>query len=396
MSTTTIQRITIQEAGEVAYRLATYAFLHTPPLPNKEEYISRGSARRGVVYYAAYEDNQAVAMAAHHAMTQSVRGKLFPASGLSAVVTDPSARRKGLAKRVVQKLLSDIREEGFAFSCLYPFRESFYERLGYIPFPRPRFVHFTPNALEPLLKKDLGGQVECCLNTDRGKWEDYFTFCRKLQAGMHGMTVFDHVTPIFKDYNERWLALAKVNGETVGAVVYSFEGETISQFSLRAVNFYYTTPQGRFLLLEWLARHLNQASQIELWLAPNDYPDTWFTDLDYTNGIMTKPPMGRVLDVASIAGMQTGSGRFTARITDSYCPWNEGMWTFESCGDGLTVQPGSHPDCDLTIQGLSALVYGVNDPAELAFRGWGEPSTGVQEVMREMFPRKVPYIHERF
>lgn len=396
MSTPTFQRITIQEAGEVAYKLATYAFLHTPPLPNKEEYIGRGSARRGVIYYAAYEEGQAMAMAGHHAMTQNVRGKLFPASGLFAVATDPSARRKGLARQVVQKLLSDMRVEGFAFSCLYPFRESFYERLGYVPYPRPRFVQFSPDALEPLLKKDLGGQVECCLNSASEKWGEYFAFCRKVQAGMHGMTVFDNVTPIFKDYNERWLALAKVNGETVGAAVYSFEGEVITQFILRAYNFYYTTPQGRFLLLEWLARHLYQASQIELWLAPDDYPDTWYTDLDYTNGIMTKPPMGRVLDVARIGGMQTGSGRFTARTIDSYCPWNEGVWTFECCGDGLVVRPGGRPDCDLTIHGLSALVYGVNDPAEFAIRGWGNPPPELQTTLRDMFPRKVPYIHERF
>jgi len=393
--TITIKRITAEEGGEVAYKLATYAFMHTPPLPNKEEFTKRGSARRGVDYFAAYEDSQPVAMAGHHDMTQNVRGKIYPTSGLFMVATDPSARRKGLARKVIQKLLSDMRDEGFMFSALYPFRESFYERLGYVPYPRPRFVHFTPSAVEPLLKKDLGGQVECCLNSENGKWEEYFDFCHKLQSGLHGMTVFDNTTPIFKEINERWLALAKVDGETVGAMVYSFEGEIITQFILRAWNFYYTTPQGLYLLLEWIARHLNQASQVELWLAPDDYPDTWYTDFDYTNGSMTKPPMGRVLDVARIGGMQVGPGKFTAQIVDPYCPWNEGTWIFESCGE-LAVKPGSQPDCKLTIQGLSALVYGVNDPAELAYRGWGELPAQIQSVMRSMFPRKVPYIHERF
>jgi len=39
--------------------------------------------------------------------------------------------------------------------CLYPFRESFYERLGYVTFPQPRTARFSPQALLPLLKVKL-------------------------------------------------------------------------------------------------------------------------------------------------------------------------------------------------------------------------------------------------
>ena len=62
----------------------------------------------------------------------------------------------------------------------------------------------------------------------------------------------------------------------------------------------------------------------------------------------------------------------------------------------LTVSRGRTADCDLTIQGLSALVYGVNDPAEFAIRGWGNPTPDVQASMRAIFPPLVPHLHEIF
>ena len=106
--------------------------------------------------------------------------------------------------------------------------------------------------------------------------------------------------------------------------------------------------------------------------------------------------MGRVLDVAGIGGMHTGPGRFSARILDPLCPWNEGVWQFETAGGELHVSPGGRAGCDLTIQGLSALVYGTHDPNDLPLRGWGNPTAELQAELRALFPPRVPYVHEVF
>jgi hypothetical protein len=54
------------------------------------------------------------------------------------------------------------------------------------------------------------------------------------------------------------------------------------------------------------------------------------------------------------------------------------------------------PDCELSIQGLSALVYGTQDPGDFAVRGWGDPSPEVQAAMRTLFPPATPHLHELF
>jgi predicted acetyltransferase len=106
--------------------------------------------------------------------------------------------------------------------------------------------------------------------------------------------------------------------------------------------------------------------------------------------------MGRVVDVAQIGGMRTGPGRLTMRVSDPLCPWNEGAWRLETVDGRLQVQSSRAADCALRIQGLSALVYGTHDPGDFAVRGWGDPSSEMLTVLRTMFPRRLPYLHEVF
>jgi hypothetical protein len=113
-------------------------------------------------------------------------------------------------------------------------------------------------------------------------------------------------------------------------------------------------------------------------------------------------PMGRVVDLAQIGGMYTGPGSVTVQVSDPLCPWNEGAWRLETVDGRLQVHPvqgagaAQAADCALSIQGVSALVYGAHDPADFCLRGWGALSPQVVAVMREMFPHKLPYLHEVF
>jgi hypothetical protein len=53
-------------------------------------------------------------------------------------------------------------------------------------------------------------------------------------------------------------------------------------------------------------------------------------------------------------------------------------------------------DCELTIQGLTALVLGTHDPQDFHLRGWGNPRPEIQAVMRAMFSQRMPFLHEIF
>ena len=404
MPDTIVRRLEGDEMLEVMYGLNSYALHASPPLTNQEEWNQIVRPRQGVTYCALFEDGVPASGVASTAMIQNVRGKLFDAGGVWGVATAPAARRHGYCRQTLAAVLASAHADGQVFSNLYPFRESFYQRLGYVTFPLPRIAKFAPAAVTPLLDRDLGGRVEVALIG--AVYDAYREYLTRMRPRTHGMGFFVHPDHASAGRNRFWLAQAVAGGQTVGLMLYDLKGEEETKFCFRALRFYYDTAQGRYLLLQWIARHVDQADRVELWLAATEQPETWLADLALKSETEIRAPMGRVVDVAGIGGMHVGPGSFTAHISDPLCPWNEGAWRFESHWEAARSADGElrvaraaadeQPDCQLTIQGLTGLVYGTHDPDDFAIRGWGNPSPQVQAIMRTMFPPMTPHLHERF
>ncbi len=394
MTNITIRKLTGQQMLDAKFDLGTYAFGPTPPLRNRDEWMETARGREDTTYIGALDGDRVLAGGSASPMTQNLRGKILPANGIWGVATDPAARRGGLIKRVMTEMLADQRAAGQALSTLYPFRESFYQRMGYTILSLHHTANFDPASLGPLLKQDLGGTVERVMLGE--KYDEYREFLYMMQRRVHGMGVFDGYNKLAVAKSPFWLALARVGGETVGVMLYQIKGDEITRFKFEAYRFYYLTPQGRYLLLQWIARHIDQTTEATLTLPAYERPETWLADMQVKLGAHLLAPLGRVLDVARLGGIETGPGHFTARIVDPICPWNEGVWRFETVDGTLQVEQGREADCVLQIQAVSGLVYGTHDPADFAIRGWGDPTPELQATMRTMFPPRIPYLHEDF
>lgn len=392
----TIREVHGEEVRDIFYFLMMYAFTPTPPMQDKDVWWARVSTRTTSRYWVLFEDEKPVAGTAHTPMPQNVRGKIAQMGGVWWVAVHPEARRKGYARRLLVEQFAQMRAEGYGFSGLYPFRESFYERLGFVTFPQVHVVSFNAAALSPVLTMWLPGDVTL-MPIEDGR-ELYLAYLRKYQRATHGMAINAERIAVAQD---SWLAVARVAGEVVGIMLYRMAGE-IANLTMTANRFYYDHPLAKYLLLEWIARHIDHAGVVELHLPQGAMAETWLSDMDVqvkASSFVSHQQitaMGRVLDVAAMDGMQTGSGRFTAQIKDPSCPWNEGIYRFETTDGLLQVTPADQADCELTIQALSALVYGTHDPGDFVFRGWGDPSPAVQSQMRRVFPRMIPYLHELF
>ena len=382
------------ELFDTLYGLAQYALHPTPPFQNKEEWLSSVRGRRGLTCRAAFENEKPVSIAVSTAMTQNLRGKLFPASGVWGVATDPSARRKGYCRQTITSLLSDERESGKVFSNLYPFRESFYERLGYVSYPLTKVAKFSPLSLSRLLKVDTGGEIE--LKPVGEVFGAYREYLADMRQHRHGMGFFDFGDQSAADRANLWLAFARFDGQIEGLILYRITGEEVTKFNFVAYRFYYRTSRARTLMLNWIARHIDQADRAEIHLPPDEYPETWLSDLELKVESAIRPAMNRVLDVEKLGGMSVGDGAFSAKIIDPLCPWNEGQWQFAGRDNQLAVSKTSQADCELTIQALSALIAGTRDPQDFHLRGWGNPDSRTQSTMQEMFPRLIPFMHENF
>jgi len=398
MPETTIRQLEGEEFLDAFYPLTTYAFRPSPPLPDLKEWKEIVSQRKGLTAFVLFEDQAPVASIVSSQMTQAIRGTVFGMGGVWGVATRPEARRKGYSKRLLSHLISSLRDSGRPVSCLYPFRESYYQKYGYTTFPHPKKIKFKPTALLPILDMELDGAVETNLYGD--DYDSYRDFTQGMQESVHGMAIFDHGNPQKAQREDQWLAKAIVDGVQVGLMLYKLEGGNVTNYTLRVSRFYSQTSQARYLLLGWIARHIDQAGEVEMWLPPFERPETWLADINIKAQPVVRAPMGRVVDIAHIGGMKTGlvsqPDNFTAQIIDPLCEWNQGIWSFESRDGWLFVRPARSAECTLTINGLSALVYGAHDPADFRIRSWGDPSPDLQATMRGLFPPKTPYIHELF
>jgi predicted acetyltransferase len=389
-----IRQVEGEERVDIFHWFNHYAFRPTLPYPDKEETTKRIAEREGVIYLVLYEDDEPVSVIASTPLIQNVRSAIYNVGGVFDVVTHPKARRKGYSHRLLTELYKIIKDDGQTFTCLYPFRESFYERMGYVSFPQPMKTQFKASGLAPLLKADIPGEVEMMLIGEGYlMYRDYLV---EFQKHTHGAAFFKHVEPSLLESATSWLAVAKVDGQIVGVMVYILRGDGPVGFDFCSRRFHTHTIRGRYLLLNWIAQHIDHAGEVELWLPPGEQPNTWLSDLEVKTEPAWLPGMGRVLDVAEIGGMEVGSGRFTIELSDPVCPWNEGVWMFETGNGVLHVEKDKKADCRLSIQGLSALVYGTNDPASFTVRGWGNPEPKIQTAMREMFPPKNAFLMEMF
>ncbi|MBE0697915.1 MAG: sterol carrier protein domain-containing protein, partial [Anaerolineaceae bacterium] len=251
------------------------------------------------------------------------------------------------------------------------------------------------STLAPLLKQELAGSVERMPVADG--IQAYRSYLEEMRTRVHGMALMDaNLDERIKD-SKSWMLVVKEKGQETGFMLYRIEEEKRWQKSINAEHFYYTTPLARMKMLEWIARHTDQVERTEIHLPPWEHPELWMVDIKSKMEVsLAHAPMGRVIDLAMLNGIQSGSGSFSAQIMDPFCPWNEGAWRFDSANGVLQVERVASADSRLSIQGLSAWLIGSNDPGDFDLRGWGQIQPGTAGSMRSMLPLAPAYMYETY
>ncbi len=392
-----IRQVTADERTDTMFPLQTYAFLPSPWADTQRaEYARRMQYYRTSVNLVAEEDGQTLACVGAFPMRQNVRGVLHDMAGVASVATHPSARRRGFVRELIDQLLRQTRDQGCTVSVLYPFRPSFYGRFGYVGLPRSRTATFAPQGLAHLVRADLPGEVQR-LPISAG-FDAYNALTLRLLGERHGFSVYDEVrTAEFREI-PRWVAIARVDGEVVGAVTYridKFGGDLVADDLLT------TGALGRALLLQYFARHVDQVGRVIVTIGTDEVPELWGTDFPVlTEGRVEQPsrsgPMGRLLSMEALSGTATSAEEaVTIEVVDD--DFIAGRYQLAGEGGQLTVeQSKNEPQARLTCAGISALAYGVLDPIEVVTRGFGQVEAPAVGPLTALFPKRMPYVFADF
>jgi predicted acetyltransferase len=168
-------------------------------------------------------------------------------------------------------------------------------------------------------------------------------------------------------------------------------------------DFYYSNSLGKYLLLQFIAVHGDQVKEIHMInIHPDDHPETWINDTFWgANGKIINREwvptcMGRIIQVESMTGIDVGEGNISIKVTDQYCDWNNKIFKLESENGILSVSEIDEYDCEVTIQGLSAIIYGSYNLDDFEYKGWGKISKENQKKIEKLFPQKSPFLHADF
>eukprot|EP00029_Vermamoeba_vermiformis_P011577 TRINITY_DN6399_c0_g1_i1.p1 TRINITY_DN6399_c0_g1~~TRINITY_DN6399_c0_g1_i1.p1 ORF type:complete len:430 (-),score=46.15 TRINITY_DN6399_c0_g1_i1:32-1288(-) len=409
----TMVNMTSLEEADLIAEIAVYSFKASPSeLSNAAFRQAYGNiiSKCNTIYFKDNTTNKPMASSVGIPMTQTIRGKILTCYGLGSVCALPEVRRHGLVRTLLKEHFKQAYEQGYAISGLYPFKDSFYQRLGYFNFPMQLLKIFNPLQLQPLLKnKKIEGTMTHA-ELDEKTLNEYYDFLHKLQKDVHGMTLFDASNRIRLLIlpEKYYVAFARDRSNNIiGAMIYNMKG---LRTEMNIKWFDYLNTNGKYQLLQFIALHGDQVAAIHLHLPPNTSTELWVNDLNDVHGKVDRPetparsqPMGRVISVEKLAGTSVPFEaahkglQFVAKIIDEDCPWNNGYFRFESCKDGTLAvsKEDKGGEFTLTIQGLAAVVFCGVPLSDLEIRDFALGCTDeMRTTVATMFPRITPYVHQ--
>lgn len=165
-------------------------------------------------------------------------------------------------------------------------------------------------------------------------YDNFRVFCLKIQKTTHGMALFTIPQKESKKTHEAWLVFAKKGSEVIGAMHYTLKYQILNQ-ALHTDNYLFSTVEGKFGLLNWIARHIDQVRKVILILAPDQTSENFYTDIRPEYQGLFVPPTGRVINLTAFEGLSCREGKISINLTDPNCDWKNGIWRLSNNNGGL-------------------------------------------------------------
>ena len=371
---------------------------------------------------AAEIDGKIVAALQCFSFQQSVRGVLKPMGGIGGVWTYPEYRNQGCVKALMKSAFLEMRMRGICVSMLTPFKESFYEALGYAIANATNEINIPIASLSPYLSHTLKAPTQSNLSCDRlpaTEVRDILSnfLCenlrsqtlqpRTLQPHSHGITITNfNYEQWWHLHRQKLCVVVKRDRQPVALAIYAIDSSgnlPMSDRQIEISSIFWTDIESRDRLLHFFASHRDQVHSLKMPIPLGMNVHTWLSNAGKLQSSITEPWMVRVIDIVeALNGLPMQCEPFTFAISDPHCIWNEGVFGVSVTGEDrrkLVVKRYGNGDSQelaidfrATIAGISALVYGTYEIAELVEKQWiTEINPATRELLEKCFTPCVIY-----
>ena len=307
-------------------------------------------------------------------------------AGIGAVASLPEYRYGGGVMELLRWSLQIMRERGFAFSELAPFSFAFYRKCGWEWGFRWHELQIPMKELERF-KTDTGVFTPLAAQDRQRALDVRNAHCARFNGGE-----YDDATEADGEFPPKGRLCYGVEG-TDGALD-GYADFEIRDGALRCRDFFYRDHQAKRRLLHFFFRHNSQADRVILTVPESDTLQHLLSD----QRIDVKAHAGmmvRVVDVAAaiacVAAPTEEAAPLVLQVTDEASLWNQGNWLLASSGERLSAErvENREPDCVISIQRLSQLVYGFLSGQDIIEGGMAEwRNEAAQPAFRLMFRKR--------
>jgi predicted acetyltransferase len=354
--------------------LYRYAYNIRADTPIRDEELEEIIAEETL---GVFESGQLVSSLCIHDFQQSLRSVLKDCGGIAGIATYPEARRKGYVRQLMQEAFRIMHEQGQSISMLDPFKQSFYEQFGYVSANAAYVVQAPLKHLQVQIKESQNTEwtherlpatdakdtlLEFIKDVGPSQYHGY-TIYKSIPDGMWRLRVKDCFVVFIRHRRTIQAAsLYRITGERIKNKVHT---------SLTCFTCLWRTLEARDRLFNFFAKHQDQIQEIIIHAPFDPSVDHWFKDVRLKIERRANW-MVRLVDVKKAVDKLPADGEdiITVEISDSDCPWNNGVFSLQSEKGRLRLTSSSgRPAIRASIQALSSLVYGTQSLEENEFQG---------------------------
>jgi len=316
------------------------------------------------------EGERIVAALQAHRQRMLVGGAGLACCGIGTVAIAPTHRRRGAAARLMHAALHEARTRGDVVSALYPFRTSFYGRLGYGVAGIVEQHRITPSHLRD---DPLRARVQL-LDTDASRTEALALYHSWIRTQNGQMLRPDAVwRDIVIAHDRALFGWRNDAGALEGYAVVAYIGGADRYLDVDEI--VWTTRDARLGLYGWLASLADQwpalimralpsqrlSDFIEEPRLPRSAAPLWRLWVPAWTQLLG--PMYRLLDVAAAFNARTlrNDVDVTFTVSDTVIAENSGTWRLTGTQGtaGFERSTTSHPDVQCDVATLSRLHIGA-------------------------------------
>ncbi|WP_338780927.1 GNAT family N-acetyltransferase [Metabacillus sp. FJAT-52054] len=380
------------ERFKEAIKLSEYAFIYKVPESELEERL-KGMERHHQLFGILDEEELA---AKFHFLTHDIyfNGQTLKMGGLAGVATYPEYRRQGHVREMLTFVLEKMKNEQITVSMLHPFNVAFYRKYGWELFSSRQKTTLSAGDLK--IHKHVKGTVKRYNKETHN--EDIEQIYESFASRYTGMLVRDREWWMRAIYDEETTAVYyNENGEPTGYILYQFKEK-----KLLVDEFVPLDPEARHGLWNFICQHDSMVKEIEM---DTHEAEPLFFALPEPRLKTDRRPyfMARIVDAEAFLANYafTPGAEVLVHVTDHHAQWNNGSYLIGQNGAAKKISDAEAlasdlEGVDLSINALTASLFGYKTPSELFQLGLAEGSAEEIMLMEKAVPKHEPFFYDFF